>query len=77
MTTKSLVIHVRVDIAARAHNCQASAKHRIEKGEARLKVRKGRSWDHYCRDCAEKILARDIAKLTALQGLTPTADVGN
>jgi hypothetical protein len=77
MTTKSLVIQVRVDIAAKAHNCQASAKHRIEKGDARLKVRKGRSWDHYCRDCAEKMLARDIAKLSALQGLRPAADVGN
>jgi hypothetical protein len=77
MTTKSLVIQVRVDIAAKSHNCQASAKHRIEKGDARLKVRNGRSWDHYCRDCAEKILARDIAKLTALQGLRPAAVVGN
>jgi hypothetical protein len=77
MTTKSLVIQVRVDIAAKAHNCQASAKHRIENGDARLKVRKGRSWDHYCRDCAEKMLARDIAKLSALQGLRPAADVGN
>jgi len=45
---KSLVTHVEIDTAGKAHNCQASAKHRIEKGDERLKVRNGRSWDHYC-----------------------------
>lgn len=73
MAIKSLVVQVGVDSAGKAHNCQANAKHRIEKGDVRLKVRKGRSWDHYCRDCAMTIIARDIAKLTALQSLTPTA----
>ena len=43
-------------------------------GDVRLKVRNGRSWDHYCHDCALTILARDIVKLTALQSLTPKAD---
>jgi hypothetical protein len=33
----------------------------------RLKVRNGRSWDHYCRACAETILARDIQKLIDLR----------
>lgn len=72
MAIKSLVRRVGIDIAARAHNCQANAKHRIEKGEVRLKVRNGRSWDHYCRACAATIISRDITKLTALQSLTPT-----
>lgn len=72
MAIKSLVVRVEVDVAGHAHNCQANAQHRIERGEIRLKVRNGRSWDHYCRACAEAILMRDIAKLTALQGLTPT-----
>jgi hypothetical protein len=46
MAIKSLVTHVEVDTAGKAHNCQAGAKHRIEKGDIRLKVRNGRSWDH-------------------------------
>ena len=67
MATKSLVIRVLIDQALKAHNCQASDKHRIERGDRRLKVRKGRSWDHYCASCAAVILGRDIEKLTTLQ----------
>lgn len=74
MATKSLVIRTEVDTAGKAHNCQASARHRIEKGEVRLKVRKGRSWEHYCLACAKKIIGLDIAKLTELQKMEPTAD---
>lgn len=74
MATKSLITQVRVDIAGKSHNCQANRTHRVMMGEVRLKVRNGRSWDHYCRDCAINILARDIEKLTALQSLTPTVD---
>jgi hypothetical protein len=72
MAIKSLVVQVGVDTALKAHNCQANARHRIERGDVRLNVRKGRSWDRYCRACAVTIIARDIAKLTALQSLTPT-----
>ena len=72
MGTKSLVTQVGVDRAGKAHNCQANARHRIERGDVRLKVRNGRSWDHYCRDCAETIIARDIEKLIALRAMTPT-----
>lgn len=43
-------------------------------GDVRLKVRNGRSWDHYCSECAAVILARDIEKLTELQELTPSTD---
>jgi len=70
---KSLVTHVEIDTAGRAHNCQASAKHRIEKGDVRLKVKNGRSWDHYCVDCAKKIIGRDIEKLKAIQDMRPPA----
>ena len=72
MAIKSLVVQVGVD-TGKSHNCQANSQHRIGMGDVRLKVRNGRSWDHYCRSCAENIIARDIAKLTALQSLTPTA----
>ena len=64
---KSLIAQVQIDTAGKAHNCQANVRHRIQKGELRLKVRNGRSWDHYCRACAEVIIDRDIQKLTALR----------
>jgi hypothetical protein len=72
MAIKSLIIGVRVDTAAAAHNCQGNARHRIIKGDVRLKVRNGRGWDHYCRSCADIIIARDIAKLNILKDLSPT-----
>lgn len=74
MAIKSLICQVGVDIAGKSHNCQANSSHRIAMGEVRLKVRNGRSWDHYCTDCAKRIIARDIARLTALQALQPTVD---
>lgn len=64
---KSLVCQVEVDFASRSHNCQANVKHRINKGDIRLKVRDGRGWDHYCKACAENIIARDIEKLKKLE----------
>jgi len=64
---KSLVITVGVDTAGASHNCQANVDHRIQKGCVRLKVRNGRSWDHYCCACAKTIIARDIQKLNELQ----------
>lgn len=66
--TRSLIEQARVDEAIRAHNCQANARHRIQKGEKRLKVRNGRSWDHYCLECARTIVGRDIDKLEELSG---------
>ncbi|CAB3718546.1 hypothetical protein LMG24238_04676 [Paraburkholderia sediminicola] len=71
MATRSLIDQVQVDRALHAHNCQANAKHRIQKGDVRLKVRTGRSWEHYCAACAQTIIERDIAKLTELQKLKP------
>jgi hypothetical protein len=63
---KSLVIRVEVDEALKSHDCQANSRHRIERGHRRLKVRNGRSWDHYCVPCAVAILDHDIAELQAL-----------
>lgn len=71
MANKTLLIGTKVDKAKRAHNCQANAKHRIEKGDIRLGVRNERSWDHYCLECAEKIVARDIGKLMELRKFEP------
>jgi len=61
-----------IERAEKAHNCQANKRHRIEKGQIRLKVRNGRSWDHYCQECAKTSITRDIETLTILQNLQTT-----
>lgn len=63
---RSLRIRAEVDVAKKAHNCQANARHRIERGDKRLNIRNGRSWDRYCLDCARTIVRNDIAALEAL-----------
>lgn len=63
---RSLIICCKIDVAQRAHNCQANGKHRIKCGDKRLKVRNRRSWDHYCLECAKVIISNNIAKLEEL-----------
>lgn len=40
-----------------------------KKGDIRLKVQNGRSWDHYCENCAKLIISKDIEKLNKLKEL--------
>lgn len=63
---KSLLIRAVIDEAQRAHSCQRNPRHRIERGHKRLKVRKGRSWDHYCMPCAMEMMAHNTARLQEL-----------
>lgn len=63
---RSLLLRVEVDVAQRAHNCQSNANHRIRRGDTRLKVRKGRSWDHYCTACATKMISNGQRALSKL-----------
>lgn len=63
---KSIIQRVEVDEAQRAHDCQHSSNHRLERGDKRLKVWKQRSHDHYCVGCALGIIARDIERLHEL-----------
>jgi hypothetical protein len=72
---KSLVITVEIDHALKGHDCQANAKHRILKGDLRLKVKDGRSPDHYCMLCASVMIQRGIDKLLDLQQRLPPAQV--
>lgn len=64
---KSLIEQLGIDTALSSHNCQGNARHRINKGDVRLKVKNGRGWDHYCLACAKNIVARDIQQLIMLQ----------
>lgn len=66
MAKKSLVQRSEVDLVLKAHNCQSNQKHRLVRGEKRLKVWKDRSADHYCVACALAIIERDIAILQKL-----------
>lgn len=66
MSRKSLVQRSEVDLAVNAHNCQASKKHRLVRGDKRLKVWQERSPDHYCLACALAIIQSDIEKLQTL-----------
>jgi hypothetical protein len=63
---KSLLIRVEIDEAGKAHNCQANAAHRIVKGEKRLSIRKGRSWEHYCLACGRNIAQYNLRRLEEL-----------
>jgi len=72
MAVRSILVQVGVDHAGKAHNCQANAKHRIEKGDLRLKIRNGMGWDHYCKSCANQIVAKAFQRLRELEPMTPT-----
>ena len=63
---RSIVARVELDRAKRAHNCQANARHRIERGDLRLNVRMGRGWDRYCIRCAQAIVGGGIARLESV-----------
>lgn len=66
MARKSLIQRSEVEQAKAAHNCQANQNHRLQKGDLRLKVYKGRSYNHYCRACSLAIVEHDIRKLQEL-----------
>lgn len=72
MATRSIVVQVAIDRAARAHNCQANARHRIQKGDIRLNVRNGLGWDRYCKPCADQIIARAFKRLREIEPMNPS-----
>jgi hypothetical protein len=63
---KSLVLSMSVDTAGRRHTCQHNDKHTVVKGERRLKVAVGRSYEHYCGECARKFIQHAIERLQRL-----------
>jgi hypothetical protein len=66
MGRKSFLSRLEIDVAQKAHNCQHSKKHRIEKGNRRLKVSDGYAVSHYCIECAIKFLKLDAQTIDAL-----------
>lgn len=64
---KSILQRVELDKALKAHNCQHNRRHRIERGDKRLKVWNQRSADHYCVAYALAIVERDLQRLQELR----------
>lgn len=63
---KSILLRAEVDQAQKAHDCQHNPAHRLQKGDKRLKVTKDRTAEHFCSECALKIIQGDIVKLQKL-----------
>ena len=63
---KSIILRAEVDEARKAHDCQHNSKHRLQRGDKRLKVIVSRSPEHFCVDCALEIIERDISRLQSL-----------
>ena len=55
-----------VDEAKKAHNCQHNAAHRLKQGDKRLKLRVGRTYEHFCASCSLDTIQRDITTLQIL-----------
>jgi DNA-binding transcriptional regulator GbsR (MarR family) len=64
--TKSFLKNISIDTAKRSHFCQHNKKHKINKGDKRLKFKEGRAFQHFCIECAKESLKKDINELNAL-----------
>lgn len=65
-TPKSLILSMSVDYAAKSHTCHHSKRHAIAKGDLRLKVKVGRSHEHYCVECAQQFITNGVENLQKL-----------
>jgi hypothetical protein len=63
---RSLTLPLTVDRALKGHSCQHNSKHQIAKGDLRLKVAVGRSFEHYCVACARTFIGRGLESLQKL-----------
>jgi hypothetical protein len=63
---KSLILPMSIDRALKSHTCQHNRRHGIAKGDLRLKIAVGRSYEHYCTDCAQKFIGLAIENLQKL-----------
>lgn len=63
---RSLTLPLTVDVALKRHVCQNNSKHVVMKGDLRLKVSVGRSYEHYCVECARKFIKQTVGRLQEL-----------
>ncbi|GED55700.1 hypothetical protein [Brevibacillus agri] len=64
---KSFLKKVSVDMTLKSHKCQHVKTHILNQGDKRMKLTVGRTHEHFCIECAIKIIDSDIAKLKALR----------
>jgi hypothetical protein len=64
---RSLTLPLRVDRALKRHSCQHNSRHVVAKGDARLKISVGRSYEHYCMSCAMKFIDLAVDNLDDLR----------
>jgi hypothetical protein len=64
---KSFLARLAVDHALRAHPCQHNKKHRLQKGDVRLKMTVDRADEHFCGPCALESISLDIRELEDLR----------
>jgi predicted lipase len=63
---KSFLKNISIDTAKVSHSCKHNKKHKISKGDKRLKLKEGQASQHFCIECAKESLKKDITELTTL-----------
>lgn len=64
---KSILHRLLVDQAGKAHNCKHNKRHRLERGERRLKFKVQRTYEHFCVQCALRMIDKARARLDELE----------
>jgi hypothetical protein len=64
--TKSFVKNISIDTAKKSHFCKHNKKHKINKGDKRLKLKESRASQYFCIECAKESLNKDINELNTL-----------
>lgn len=74
---RSILLRIKVDCALKSHVCKASKSHLIKRGMSRLKVRNGRSWEHYCLPCARRMLEQGTINIQAVMSSLEFEEAGS
>ena len=64
---KSILHPLSVDETINAHNCQHNKRHRLVRGDKRLKFKVQRSHHHFCANCALRMIEKARARLDELE----------
>ncbi len=64
---KSILHPLSVDETINAHNCQHNKRHRLVRGDKRLKFKVERSHLHFCVDCTLRMIEKARARLDELE----------
>ena len=65
---RSVIQSLVVDVAEKKHYCSHNKRHTINKGDKRLKIKVGRSYQTYCAPCGVKFIRNGIDSLRGTLG---------